>query len=285
MFDFNDYYEAYTITEALDYLAKNENTAVIAGGTDVLIKLREGSAFVNANLVGVTRIEELKKITKEENGDIIIGAASTFSQLEKDAVVCLHIKSLAAGAASVGGPQVRNMGTVGGNICNGATSADTAAVLHTLNAIVIIENKNGSREIPVNEFYLGPGKVKLEKGDLVRAFKVKKEDYAGYKGHYIKFSQRNAMDIATLGCAVQIKEKSGIIEDLRIAFGVAGPTPIRVTTAETFAKGREINDKNLEEIGRQCLADTKARDSWRGSKAFREQLICTLPARAIKEAL
>ena len=284
MFNFNDYFEAYTIQEALNYLDNNEKPAIIAGGTDVLIKLREGSAFVGANLVGITNISELKEVTLQ-GGDIIIGAAATFSQLEEDEVVCSRIRSLAAGAASVGGPQIRNVGTIGGNICNGATSADTASVLHTLNAIVMVENSTGSREIPISEFHLGPGKVKLEKGDLVRAFKIKKDDYTGYRGHYIKFSQRNAMDIATLGCAVLIKEQGGIIESLRIAFGVAGPTPLRAATAEAFAKGLKINEENLAEIGQRCLADTKARDSWRGSKAFREQLIKTLPIRAIKEAL
>ena len=111
--------------------------------------------------------------------------------------------------------------------------------------------------------------------------KIKKEDYHGYKGHYIKFSPRKAMDIATLGCSVLIKENNGVIEDLRIAFGVAGPTPIRVNNAEEYAKGKTISPEVLDKIGELCLENSRARDSWRASKAFREQLIKELPKKDI----
>ena len=93
------------------------------------------------------------------------------------------------------------------------------------------------------------------------------------------------MDIATLGCAILLKEQSGIIDDMRIAFGVAGPTPLRATAAEAFAKGNPVSNTVLKEIGVRCLESAKARDSWRASKAFREQLIKTLPRKAIEIAL
>ena len=90
------------------------------------------------------------------------------------------------------------------------------------------------------------------------------------------------MDIATLGCSVWMKENNGIIEDIRIAYGVAGPTPLRAASAEEFAKGKTINDETLNEIGKKCLESARARDSWRASKAFREQLVEELPKRAVK---
>lgn len=196
-----------------------------------------------------------------------------------------NIPSLSIAVGSVGGPQVRNMGTIGGNICNGATSGDSASTLVALNALVEICGINGKREIPISEFYLGPGKVALNQGDILTKIKIKKEEYEGYKGHYIKFSPRRAMDIATLGCSILIKEKDGIIEDLKIAFGVAGPTPLRAVEAENYAKGKKISEEVIDEIGKECLKSSKARDSWRASKAFREQLIEELPKRAIKIAL
>ena len=93
------------------------------------------------------------------------------------------------------------------------------------------------------------------------------------------------MDIATLGCSILIKEKDGLIKDLKIAYGVAGPTPLRAIDAENYAKNKELSEETLENIGKECLKASKARDSWRASKAFREQLMEELPKRAIKMAL
>ena len=286
MYDFKSYTEAYSIEEALRELNNNHNARVIAGGTDVLVKLRSrDAAFVGRDLVGITRIPGLSGVSVNDEGDIIIGAATSFTRLENDDIVTRQLSSLAAAAGSVGGPQIRNMGTIGGNLANGATSADTAAVLMTYNAVLVVHDPSGMREMPIHDFHTGPGKVRLEQGQILVAVKILRADYEGYLGSYIKFAVRQAMDIATLGCAVQVLAHEGVIEDLRIAFGVAGPTPLRAITAERFAKGKEASPEILEQIGRLCLEDTKARDSWRAAKAFREQLITILPQRAISQAL
>ncbi len=285
MYDFLDYFESKTTKEAVNYLNENDEAKIISGGTDVLIKAREGKEEFNGiKLVGITRIPELKEIKFDNEENIIIGAASTFSEIENNQIIKEHLKILTVAAGSVGGPQVRNLGTIGGNICNGATSADTASSLFVLDAILIIENKDGVREVDIKDFYISAGKVNLNKDDLLVAFKVKKENYVGYKGHYIKFAQRNAMDIATLGCATMVKTNGNVIEDLKLGFGVAGPTPIRGVVAEEFAKGKELNEDNLKLIGEKALESSKARTSWRGSKEFRENLIVELSARAIKIA-
>ncbi len=283
MYDIKTYTEVKTVQEAVDLLAGNENAQIIAGGTDVLIKSRERkNGYVGRDLIGITRIPELKEIKMNSNGDIIIGAAATFTEVEGSEVIVKNVKSLSDAVGSVGGPQIRNVGTVGGNICNGATSADSASTLFAYNAVLMVTGKNGNKEIDIKDFYLGPGKVLLEQGDILTAVKITKENYEGYKGHYIKFSPRQAMDIATLGCSVWMKENNGIIEDIRIAYGVAGPTPLRAASAEEFAKGKTINDETLNEIGKKCLESARARDSWRASKAFREQLVEELPKRAVK---
>ena len=283
MYDIKTYTEVKTVQEAVELLADNENAQIIAGGTDVLIKSRERkNGYVGRDLIGITRIPELKEIKINSSGDIIIGAAATFTEVEGNEFIVKNVKSLSDAVGSVGGPQIRNVGTVGGNICNGATSADSASTLFAYNAVLMITGKNGNKEVSIKDFYLGPGKVLLERGDILTAVKIRKENYAGYKGHYIKFSPRQAMDIATLGCSVLLKENNGTIEDMRIAYGVAGPTPLRAASAEEFAKGKPINDEILNEIGKICLESVRARDSWRASKAFREQLVEELPKRAVK---
>ena len=283
MYDIKTYTEVKTVQEAVELLADNENAQIIAGGTDVLIKSRERkNGYVGRDLIGITRIPELKEIKINSSGDIIIGAAATFTEVEGNEFIVKNVKSLSDAVGSVGGPQIRNVGTVGGNICNGATSADSASTLFAYNAVLMITGKNGNKEVSIKDFYLGPGKVLLERGDILTAVKITKENYEGYKGHYIKFSPRQAMDIATLGCSVLLKENNGTIEDMRIAYGVAGPTPLRAASAEEFAKGKPINDEILNEIGKICLESVRARDSWRASKAFREQLVEELPKRAVK---
>ena len=286
MYDIKSYIEAGTIKEAIELLKNNENAQIIAGGTDILIKAREGKkGYTQRDLIGITRIKELTEITVEENGTLSIGAANSFTRVEEHPFIKEKLPSLSAAVGSVGGPQVRNMGTIGGNICNGATSGDSGSTLLAFEAILEIEGIDGKKEIPISEFYLGPGKVALNHGDILIKIKIKKENYEGYKGHYIKFSPKKAMDIATLGCSILIKEKEGVIEDLKIAYGVAGPTPLRAFEAEEYARNRTISEEVLEEIGKECLKASKARDSWRASKAFREQLIEELPRRAIKIAL
>ncbi len=286
MYHIASYTEAETVKQVVEALLKNDNAQIIAGGTDVLIKTRElKSGYTARDLIGITRIEELTNIGLDDEESIVIGAAMTFTLVENHPLILSRVPSLSMAVGSVGGPQTRNAGTIGGNVCNGATSADSASTLFAYNAVLTLEGATGRREVPIEKFYLGPGKVALEQGDVLVSIKIKKEDYHGFKGHYIKFSPRNAMDIATLGCSILIKEKDQMVEDLRIAFGVAGPTPLRAGQAEAFAKGKPLSDEVIEKIGQLCLESSKARDSWRGSKAFREQLIKELPKRAIRVAV
>lgn len=284
MYPIKSYTEAHSIKEVIDILSKNPNAQIIAGGTDILIKSRElKDGYVDRDLVGITRIEELKGVKLLNNGDIQIGAATTFSVIENDPIIKKHFNILSQGVGMVGGPQIRNAGTIGGNVSNGAVSADSTPALIAAEATMVIEGKDGKRELPISEFYIKPGTVALNQGEILTHIKVKKQNYENYKGAYIKFAPRRAMDIATIGCGVLLKETNGVIEDIKIAFGVAGPTPIRAIMAEEYAKGKSLDD--IEDICALCVKDTKARDSWRASKLFRENLITELPRKAVKKIL
>ncbi len=286
MYPIKSYAEAKTIKEAIDILASNDNAMLIAGGTDVLIKARElKSGYVDRDLIGVTRIDEIKGVSLDKDGNILIGAATVFYDIETSPIIKEHFDIVAQGVGLVGGPQIRNAGTIGGNVCNGAVSADSMPSLVAANAIMMIEGKNGKRELPISEFYIKPGVVALEKDEMLTHVKITKENYEGYKGSYLKFAQRKAMDIATIGCAVLLKQNDGKVEDIRIAFGVAGPKPIRAKQAEEFAIGKELTIENIEAICALCTKDTMARDSWRASKLFRENLITELPIKAIRRIL
>lgn len=286
MYNFNTYTEATTLDMLFEAIKKAEKPRFIAGGTDVLIKLRElDETFTAADLVGIMRIPELKNIYLDKNETLCIGAGNTFTSIENNKIIQKCAPLLAFAVSTVGGPQTRCAGTIGGNICNGATSADSAPTLFAYNAHLKLQTKNSERIVPIDTFYLGPGKVDLKPGEILVEIQIKKDDYAGFVGYYTKFAQRNALDIANLSCATLVKQENNIIKELRIAYGVAGPVPVRAKEAEEWAIEKEINANNLALIGEECLKISKARDSWRASKEYREHLMQILPGRNIMAAL
>lgn len=282
MYDIEKYNEATTVEEALRLLADDPESRPIAAGSDVLIKIREGK-LAGAHLVGILKIDELKTISRDEAGAIHIGPLVSFTQMEEDPIIKEHVNYLGEAGGTMGGPQLRNIATVGGNLCNGATSADSASTLLCLNARLTLSSLAGVREVPIGEFYLGPGKVDLKPGELLTDIVIRREDYEGFSGKYTKFAQRKSMDIATIGCALMIRFDGRVIEELRLGYGVAAPTPVRCPSAEAFAAGLEATEENARKIAQKALDDVSPRDSWRGSKAYREQLIQVLAERAILE--
>lgn len=284
MYDIINYEEALSVREALEKLQANPNARLIAGGTDLLIKIRQGK-LSGVDLIGIQRIPELSRISLEPDGTIVIGAGATFSKITGNPVIQEYIPVLVQAVGSVGGPQIRNVGTIGGNLCNGATSADSAATLFSLNALLKIQGASGTRVIPIENFYLGPGKVALKHDEILTAILLFPDNYRGFGGCYIKYAQRNAMDIAMIGCAALCKVSSdGISEDLRLAFGAAAPIPMRCPQTETLARGRIFGKELLEEIGESCVSEVNPRTSWRASREYRLHLVKELSKRAFHNA-
>lgn len=284
MFDIINIERPGTIEAALELLDCNPKLKLIAGGTDVLIHLRNG-AYQEAELLSLRNIPGMDEIAMLEDGTVSIGAMATFAKLFRNNIINTHLPVLAEAAVSVGGPQIRNMATIGGNVCNGAVSADSAATLFAYNASLKLVSPSGTRTVPISEFYEGPGKVRLLPGEILTNILITKADYQDTSGCYIKYSSRKAMDIAMLAVSTVCKAEADKFADVRIALGVAAPTPIRCSEAEAYAIGKEINDDALKGIGRLAVKASKARDSWRASKAYREHLIEVLVCRALKEAV
>ncbi|MEG1847158.1 MAG: xanthine dehydrogenase FAD-binding subunit XdhB [Lachnospiraceae bacterium] len=286
MYDYNAIYQAVDIEDALRALREDEKAILISGGSDVLIQIREGR-LAGCSLVSIHNIEALKGITLEENGTLRIGAATTFSTITNHPLIQQYIPMLGDAVDQVGGPQIRNVGTIGGNVCNGVTSADSAASLFTLNAILELTGSAGVREVPIASFYTGPGKTIRQHDEILTAIRIRREDYEGYYGRYIKYGKRNAMEIATLGCAVLIHltEDKQNLQDIRIAYGVAAPTPIRCHETEQQVSGQPIGESLLHMVSKGVLSEVHPRSSWRASKEFRLQLIEELAGRALREAI
>lgn len=286
MYDMKSLYEAETVQDAIRLLQEHPEAQIIAGGSDVLVQMREGKR-AGAELVSIYGLDDLRGVTLEEDGTLRIGSLTSFSHITQDPLIQKYIPVLGEAVDMVGGPQIRNIGTIGGNTCNGVTSADSASTLFAWDAVIELTGPVGVRQIPIRDFYIKAGKVDLQPGEIQTGILIRKESYEGYAGHYIKYAMRNAMDIATLGCSVNVKltEDKKRFEDIRIAYGVAGPVPMRAVHAEEAGRGLEVTDENIEKIGDTVLQDVTPRDSWRASKAFREHISKVLCKRALKEAV
>lgn len=286
MYDIKALYEANSVKEAVELRLAHPEAQIVAGGSDVLVQIREGKR-AGKELISIYMIDEMRGIRIDENGAIRIGSLTSFSHITKDPVIQKYINVLGEAVDMVGGPQIRNIGTIGGNTCNGVTSADSASTLHAWDAVIELTGPDGIRQLPIHDFYIKAGTVDIREGEIQTAILIPKESYEGYCGHYIKYAMRNAMDIATTGCSVNIKLSGDkkTIDDVRIAYGVAGPVPMRAPQAEATAKGQQVSSQLIKDFSNAVLEDINPRDSWRASKAFRRHIAVELAARCLTEAI
>ncbi len=284
MYSFKSYEKADTIEQAIKLLQANPEARLIAGGTDVLINIHEGKKKYQ-HIIDIHDVEELKSLSVQKNGNIVLGSGLTFTQIMEAEIIQKHLPIFTLALSSLGGPQVRNMATIGGNICNGVTSADSAPVLFCLNGIMNITGKNGDRLMNISDFYLGPGKVALDQDEILTSIMITKQNYTGYHGYFYKYAMRNAMDIATIVCACMGKFEKNKVADLRMTFGVAGPVPVRCWKTEAKVIGHDINDDLYKTIANTIEEDVTPRSSWRASKDFRLHIIKELAKRIVKESI
>ena len=286
MYDIKALYEASSVAEAIELLQQHPRAQIIAGGSDVLVQIREGRR-AGVELVSIYGIDALRGVTCDGDGTIRIGSLTSFSHIAKSPVIREKIAVLGEAVSQVGGPQIRNIGTIGGNTCNGVTSADSASTLLAWDAVVELRGPEGVRRLPIADFYIRAGVVDLRPAELQTAILIPRTAWEGYRGHYIKYAMRQALDIANLSCSVnaRLSEDKGTILDARIAYGVAGPVPMRAPSAEAVARGRPVCAETVEAFAGAVLSDIHPRDSWRGSKVFREHIAVEMAKRALVKSI
>ncbi|MCL2320876.1 MAG: FAD binding domain-containing protein, partial [Oscillospiraceae bacterium] len=176
MYDIEALYEATSVKDAIELLQKHPNAKIIAGGSDVLIEIREGK-LAGCELVSIYKLDEMRGVSMDEDGTLRIGALTSFSHITKDPLIQKYFNCLGEAVDTVGGPQIRNIGTIGGNTCNGVTSADSASTLMAYDAIMEITGPNGTRKLPIKEFYIKAGKVALEHDEILTAILIEEDSY------------------------------------------------------------------------------------------------------------
>ena len=281
MYDMKALYEAHSVEEAVRLRLEHPEAQIIAGGTDVLVQMREGRR-AGKELISIQKVDEIRGICMDEQENIRIGSLTTFSHITHDPIIIERINVLGEAVDMVGGPQIRNT-------CNGVTSADSASTLHAWEAIIELTGVNGKRYLPIKDFYIKAGTVDINvaEGEIQTAVLIPKASWENTKGFYIKYGMRNAMEIATTGCSVhaRLAEDQKTFDRVRIAYGVAGPVPMRAPSAEAVVNGQPVTMENVEAFSRAVLEDINPRDSWRASKAFRKHIAVEMAKRALIESV
>jgi xanthine dehydrogenase FAD-binding subunit len=239
----------------------------------------------DVRLMSLALLDELKVIVEEPDGSLSVGAGATFTEIAECPLIAGRVPMLRTAALSLGGPQTQNVATIGGNICNGAVSADSAPSLLALDAVLELISAGGTRHVAITDFYIGPGKVDRRDNELLKRVILPIGRLKNWGGSYIKMSARKAMDISTLGsAAVCALGPDGRVSSASVALGTAGPTPMRCPEAEAVLTGNFLTEELLREAGRQAAAACRPRSSWRASEAYRRYLAEELSVRSFREA-
>ncbi len=272
-----------TVDEALALLADGAGAVPVAGATDVWVGLQAGKIAPSA-LVSLRRIPGLAGIREEAGGALVFGAATTHAAVEDSALVRERLPALHRACSAVGSRQVRNVGTLGGNLCNAAPSADSAVPLLLYDAVCVARGPEGERAIPVEEFFLAPGRSALGPGELLVEVRVPAPAPRAF-ADYWKLTRRKAVELPILGVGARVSlAADGAVVQARIALGVAGPTPLRARGAEAVLEGRPLTRESAAEAGEAAAQEAKVRDSWRGKAWYRRQLIRVLVPRVLERA-
>jgi len=286
--EWEQYLVPATIDDALKLLKRFKGDArVIAGGTDLVVQARQGGLQAKV-LVDISHLRGFSDI-KLHKGMIRIGAGATHSRIAESALVVERAQALAEGASRVGSPQIRNVGTIGGNIVNGQPGADTAIPLLALDAAVKVVGTRGERIIPLKEFFVGVGQTKVDSTkEIVTeiSFPALKNGEASCA---LRLAKRKTLVLPVLTAAVMASVKSGkgrTFKDVRIAVGPVAITPLRCKQAEEVLIGNPVTDALITRAAEVAATEANPRSSlMRGSSTYRKAMVSVLVERGIRSAL
>jgi CO/xanthine dehydrogenase FAD-binding subunit len=276
-----EYVEPRTLREAVRLLVKYKKEAkLLAGGTDLMIGMKDGTVRPKY-LINLKKIKGLDRISYSKKEGLSIGSLVTWRNILSSKPIDQSYPILREAASLIGCPQIRNMGTIGGNICHGSPAADSAPVLMVYGAQCVVAGIGRGRVVPIEEIFTGVQKISLKQGEILTGLRIPTPDPKS-KGCYIKFSPRKAMDLPIVGVAVLLRTIDGRFGDVKIALGAVAATPIRAIGAERFLLGNPISDELIREAAVGASNESKPITDVRASREYRLGLVEELTYRAIK---
>lgn len=270
------YIKATSIEEALRALANQPGPALpIAGGTDLMLDLQQGRHPPVHTLVDLTFIPEMKRL-EIRDGELFIGAGTPLSQIAASPLVAEHAQALTEACSLIGGPQVRNVATLGGNVAHALPAADGTIALTALGAHVSVADLEAVRRVPLTDLFLGPGKSALQPGQLITAFHLPLRR-AGQASAFRRVMRIQGIALPILNLAVWLERVGDGIADARLAVGPSGPTPRRLTAAESVLRGQKFDDALIERALEALLEEAHFRSSpHRASADYRRDVVGAL---------
>ena len=281
-----DYAAPTSVEDATSLLAEHgENARLLAGGTDIIVQLREGLRDAEM-VIDIKKIPELMAMEYSADSGLTLGAGVPCYQVYEHAEIAAAYPALADSAKIIGGWQIQARASVGGNLCNSSPAADTIPSLITLGAVCRIAGPAGEREVAAADFCSAPGRNVLEAGELLVSISFPAAP--GQSGSaYERFIPRNEMDIAVAGAAswVQLDESGTTIEQARIALAAVGPTPLVAQQAADSLAGQEASEENLAAAGELAREVASPIDDMRGTIDYRIHLVGVLVKRTLARAV
>ena len=277
------YHSPSSFTEAV--AISNSSSGLVkylAGGTDVLVQLKIGTKSPD-HLIDIKNIPGVREISLRDDGGYTIGAAVSGAQLTEHKDLSKKWPGLVEGMELVGSAQIQSRATLVGNLCNGSPAADSVPGMIAAGASVSILNSSGTKDVLVEDIPSGPGSTSLENGELITAINLpKRNDYEG--DAYLRFIPRTEMDIAVVGCAVNLSLENGVITAAKVVLGAVGPKVILAHSAADCLVGTKLDGSSLSRFSAECSLIAKPISDKRGSEEFRKDIIGVIAQRAAKKA-
>lgn len=277
------YFEPPTLQYALYLLNRyGDSACVLAGGTDLIVQMRDGIKKPRY-VVNIKKVQRLNEIRVEENG-VVIGALTVVNAIHESSLIKEMFPALNQAAGMLASYQVRNRATIGGNLCNASPAADLAPPLLIYEAKLRIADVSGEEEVPIEHFFLGPGKTVVNPGKILKEIYVPKPKEGTYSIH-LKFGARRAMECAIVNVAASITFEDNICKDVKIALGSVAPTPIRAKTAEAEVCGKEVDEEVIEKAAEAAARDSRPISDIRASAEYRRDMVKVFVKRALHSLL
>lgn len=275
-----DYTAPTTLEQAVQALADSGEDATLMGGGQSLLPVLRLRMCAPGVVVDLGRIEEMRTI-REDGADLVIGAMVTHHTLANDPLVREHAGVLAHAARSVGDPQVRYRGTIGGSLAHADPAGDIAPAVLALDATLEVQGAGGRREVPAREFFLDFFTTVLAKDEVLTAVRIRK--HTGWGMHYEKFTQV-AQSWAIVGVAVLVRVESGAVAEVRLGLANMAPTPLRAAAAEAALVGQPVEASALHQAGARAGDGTDPTTDLAGTPEYRRHLAGVLAGRAVVAA-
>jgi carbon-monoxide dehydrogenase medium subunit len=275
-----DYVRVGSLAELGDALDR-DGAYLIAGGTDLMVKMRAGSVHPRL-LVDISRVDALREISTQPSG-LTIGSAALVAEILASPAVSTHYPLLTTVLRSLGSAQIRNRATLGGNLANASPAADSPLALLAYDARVTLAGAGTARDLPLHEFFLGPGRTALRRGECIRSIELPtpRKDWEAY---FRKVGRRRALTIAIASVAGLVALRGRTVVDVRLVAGSVAPTPLRLRAVEDLVRGQELDEERIAAAQAAAFREVSPIDDVRATAIYRRTVTADLVARCLRES-